>query len=156
MVAPGTPTGLISVTAASATANGTGTFTVTETPFPNLQQGNKLVGSGAIGAAWQGRVIAISADGNTAVVGGHEDNSQQGAAWIYTRSGTAWTEQAKLVGTGNTGAAAQGLSVALSADGNTMAMGGANDNANIGAVWIFTRNGVTWAQQGNKLTPAMR
>jgi gliding motility-associated-like protein len=154
MVAPGTPTGLISVTAASATANGTGTFTVTETPFPNLQQGNKLVGSGAIGAAWQGRVIAISADGNTAVVGGHEDNSQQGAAWIYTRSGTAWTEQAKLVGTGNTGAAAQGLSVALSADGNTMAMGGANDNANIGAVWIFTRNGVTWAQQGNKLTPS--
>jgi hypothetical protein len=43
----------------------------------------------------------VSADGNTAIVGGPGDNSGTGAAWVYTRSGGAWTQQGnKLVGTG--------------------------------------------------------
>ena len=41
-----------------------------------------------------------------------------------------WSQQgSKLVGTGNTGAAVQGISVAISADGNTAIMGGAYDNS---------------------------
>jgi hypothetical protein len=63
-----------------------------------------------------------------------------------------WSQQAKLVGTGAVGAAKQGTGVAISANGNTAAVGGPADNSNAGAVWIFTRSGTTWTQQGNKLT----
>ncbi|MFX5933779.1 hypothetical protein ABTE76_19670, partial [Acinetobacter baumannii] len=51
------------------------------------QQGSKLVGTGAVGNAGQGRSLSLSADGNTAIVGGFADNSGVGAAWVYTRSG---------------------------------------------------------------------
>ncbi len=116
------------------------------------QQGAKLVGTGATGAAYQGTAVALSADGNTAIVGGPDDASNAGAAWIFVRSGGVWTQQgAKLVGTGAMGAAYQGASVALSADGNTAIIGGYKDNSNIGAFWVLTRSGTTWTQQGNKL-----
>jgi hypothetical protein len=39
------------------------------------QQGPKLVGTGAVGATQQGFSVALSADGNTATVGGPGDNS---------------------------------------------------------------------------------
>jgi hypothetical protein len=50
------------------------------------QQGQKLVGTGAVGIAQQGLSVSLSDDGNTAIVGGPEDNSYVGAAWVYTRS----------------------------------------------------------------------
>jgi hypothetical protein len=115
------------------------------------QQGNKLVGSGAgepplpLG---QGMSVALSADGNTAIVGGWGTE----AAWVFTRSGDAWTQQGKkLIGTGAGGNARQGMSVALSSDGNTAIVGGWSDNGRTGAAWVFTRSGSVWAQQGKKL-----
>ena len=55
--------------------------------------------------------MALSADGNTALIGGPGDNSARvGAAWVFTRSGGVWTQQgAKLVGTGAIGHARSGL-----------------------------------------------
>jgi hypothetical protein len=93
------------------------------------QQGPKLVGSGAVGDAQQGGSVAMSGDGNTAIVGGIGDNSGTGPAWVYTRSNGAWTQQgSKLVGTGSIGQFAhQGSSVAFSADGNTAIVGGPGD-----------------------------
>src|SRR5262245_33988454 len=77
-----------------------------------LQQGNKLVGTGAASAATQGQSVALSADGNIAIVGGPFDNSGTGAAWVFTRSGGAWSQQgSKLVGAGAVGASNQGYSV---------------------------------------------
>jgi hypothetical protein len=127
-----------------------------------MQQGEKLVGTGAVGNARQGMSVALSADGNTAIVGGWSDNSTTGAAWVFTRSGSVWTQQGKkLVGTGAVGNARQGMSVALSADGNTAIVGGPSDNARTGSVpfglgaagaaWVFTRSAGVWTQQGNKL-----
>jgi len=117
-----------------------------------IQQGNKLVGTGAVGSARQGVSVSISADGNTAIVGGAEDNSEAGAAWVYTQSAGVWTQQgSKLVGTGAVGNAQQGVSVSLSADGNTAIVGGGKDNGNAGAAWVYTRGGGVWAQQGSKL-----
>jgi uncharacterized repeat protein (TIGR01451 family) len=116
------------------------------------QPGGKLVGTGAIGAAWQGWSGSLSADGNTAMVGGRSDNSNAGAAWMFTQSGGVWSQQGpKLVGTGAVAIAAQGYSVSLSADGNTAAVGGPGDNRGAGAAWIFTRSGGVWTQQGSKL-----
>jgi hypothetical protein len=120
------------------------------------QQGPKLVGTGAVGTSAQGYSVALSADGNTAIVGGAGDNSTFGAAWVFTRSNGAWVQQgSKLVGTGAIVAPNQnlnqGISVALSADGNTALVGGQGDNSSVGAAWVFTRSGAVWTQQGPKL-----
>src|SRR5260221_644624 len=78
------------------------------------QQGAKLVGSGAVGDAQQGISASLSADGNTAMVGGYFDNNGDGAAWVWTRSGGAWTQQGtKLVGSGAAGKACPGESPSL-------------------------------------------
>jgi hypothetical protein len=126
------------------------------------QQGKKLVGSGFVGSARQGTSVALSADGNTAIVGGWSDNGKAGAAWVFARSGGVWKQQGKkLVGSGAVGSPRQGTSVALSADGNTAIVGGPGDNpwdlsvpfglGAAGAAWVFTRNSGQWTQQGNKL-----
>ncbi len=116
------------------------------------QQGSKLVGSGAIGGQiLQGTSVAISADGNTALVGGSGD-SGTGAVWIFTRSGNVWTQHgSKLVGTGGVGQQNQGTSLAVSADGTTFATGGPIDQGYLGAVWVFVKVGNDWVQQGEKL-----
>jgi hypothetical protein len=101
----------------------------------------------AVGPAEQGNSVALSADGNTAIVGGPLDSSDTGAAWVFTRSGTVWTQQQKLVGTGAVGNARQGTSVALSSDGSTAILGGPFDNSSTGAAWVFTRSGSVWTQQ---------
>ena len=114
----------------------------------------KLVGTGAVGNAAQGASVSLSGDGNTAIVGGPGDSppnlgaiTSAGAAWVFTRSGGVWSQQAKLVGTGAIGEADQGLSVSLSGDGNTAIVGGPYDNDFAGATWVFTRSGGVWTQQ---------
>ena len=119
--------------------------------------------------------MSLSDDGNTLAVGANtedsnatglngnqNDNSMQsaGAVYVFVRSGTSWTQQA-YVKTANTAANVQfGYSVALSADGNTLAAssfdeGGASRVINgpytpgrngSGAIYIFTRAGSTWTQ----------
>jgi FG-GAP-like repeat/FG-GAP repeat len=117
-----------------------------------VQDGPKLVASDAVGAANLGYSVALSADGNTAIAGGRGDNSEVGAAWVFTRVAGMWTQQgSKLVGSGYVGAAKQGSSVALSADGNTALIGAIGDNGFAGAAWVFTRSGSTWTQQATKL-----
>jgi hypothetical protein len=75
------------------------------------QQGPKLVGTLPVGNAQEGTSVALSADGNTAIVGGQNDNSAIGAAWAYTRSNGAWGQQgSKLVGTGAVGIPGPGTS----------------------------------------------
>src|SRR6266566_7555663 len=110
----------------------------------------KLVGTGAVGTGNQGMSVALSADGNTAIVGGPGANNADrdrppsggpaGAAWVFTRSGGVWRQQAKLVGTTSEyggGLWSQGASVAVSADGNTAIVGGPSDNRTTGAAWVF-------------------
>ena len=126
------------------------------------QQGKQLVGSGAIGMARQGASVALSADGNTAMVGGWSDHDRTGAVWVFSRSRGIWSQQGKkLVGSGAVGAASQGMSLALSADGNTALIGGPSDSqwdpsvpfglGPAGAAWVFIRNEGAWTQQGEKL-----
>src|SRR5262245_18220494 len=117
------------------------------------QQGPKFVGTGAIGDAQQEIAIALSADGSTAIVGGSSDNSDTGAAWVYTRTGGVWSQQAKLVGIDITGPLSeeQGFSVSLSGDGNTAIIGAPGDNLNVGAARIYARSVGVWSQQGAKL-----
>jgi hypothetical protein len=120
---------------------------------PFMQQGKKLTGGEETGAGELGVGAALSSDGNTAIVGGPSDNGSVGAAWVFTRSGSTWTQQGpKLTGSGETGKGRFGFRVALSNDGNTALIGGPVDNSLVGAVWVFIRTGTTWEQQGEKLT----
>ena len=61
------------------------------------QQGSKIVPTDESGTAKFGTSVALSADGTTALVGGETDGGA-GAAWVYTRSGSSWTEQQKITG----------------------------------------------------------
>ena len=116
----------------------------------------KLVAADAVGLAHQGSAVSLSADGNTALVGGYKDNSEIGATWVYVRNNGKWTEQAKLVGTDVLGMTAnQGYSVALSADGNTAVVGGYGDNSFAGATWVFIRQGTTWHQQAKLISSGL-
>jgi hypothetical protein len=98
------------------------------------------------GYASQGWSVALSGDGNTAIVGGRSDNAYTGAVWVYTRSNGVWTQQgSKLVGTGAVGTDEQGWSVALSADSSTVIVPGPTDNVvlnqgvGLGAAWVFVQ-----------------
>src|SRR5437870_735631 len=113
----------------------------------------KLAGGGEIGKGFFGSSVALaSTEGNTALIGGDRDNTNVGAAWVFTRSGSTWTQQAELTGSGESGKGEFGTGVALSAAGNTAVIGGPEDNTRVGAAWFFTRSGSTWSQQGTKRT----
>jgi hypothetical protein len=110
----------------------------------------KLTDTAGAGAS-QGTAVALSSDGNTALVGVPDDASGVGAVWVYTRTNGTWnlTPQQKMVAGDALGFALQGLSVSLSGDGNTALFGGQSDNGGIGAAWVFTRpnGGATWTEQ---------
>ena len=115
------------------------------------QQGSKLYGTNADMVAYQGYSVALSADGNTAVVGADDDNNEMGAIWVFTRSGGTWTQQGnKLVGSHGVEIVYQGSSVSLSADGNTVIEGGPNDSVGIGASWVFVRSGGSLVSAGEQ------
>jgi hypothetical protein len=97
--------------------------------------------------------VALSGDGITALIGGPGYNSGVGAAWVFTRSGSTWTQLGgKLTGGGESGRGKFGMRVALSGDGDTALIGGPSDNGSAGAAWVFTRSASTWTQLGGRLT----
>ena len=138
--------------------------------FDHFGEGGAL--DGHIGSG-----VAISGDGTTLAVGAqHEASSARGingnqndesaynagAVYVFTKTGATWSQQAYIKAS-NTGSGDHfGNAVALSADGNTLAVaafwesgratginGDQNDNSipQAGAVYVFTRAGSTWTQQ---------
>jgi hypothetical protein len=118
----------------------------------------KLVGSGFVSFSGQGTSVALSADGNIAIVGGPTDNPTcqtcgglvgAGAFWVWTRNAGVWSQQGpKLIGSIGSGwneSPGVGSSVALSADGATAVVGKPDDNVQsifggvvaIGAATVF-------------------
>lgn len=135
-------------------------------------------------ADYFGRSVAVSADGSTLAVGapvegsdangvnddtlvGQADNSAwgAGAVYVFTHTGNTWQQQAYIKASNTGPGDSFGSSVALSADGNTLAVGApvegsaatgvndtlvgqANDSARgAGAVYVFTRVDTVWQQQ---------
>jgi hypothetical protein len=96
--------------------------------------------------------VAVSADGDTIAVGGP---FVRGRVWVFARSGSSWVPVgAAISGAGEEGEGFFGHSIALSEDGHTLAVGAPCDDGKQGAVWIFTRAGGGWAQQGSKISGA--
>ncbi|WP_255170519.1 right-handed parallel beta-helix repeat-containing protein [Natrononativus amylolyticus] len=98
---------------------------------------------------------AVSLDGDTAIVGAHledERGFQAGAAYVFTRDGETWSQEAKLTAEDGENLDHFGVSVAL--DGNRALVSAPYraENGNwTGAAYVFARDGETWSQEA-KLT----
>lgn len=103
--------------------------------------------------------VALTADGDTALVGCPGYRSRRGAVGVYVRNGSIWTQTALLAGRGETGPGEFGFSVTVAANGRVAAVGAPIDSRpahysgrdGIGAVWVFRRSGSGWHQEGPKL-----
>ena len=103
------------------------------------QQSIKLIGTGSTGTSAQGRSVSLSADGNILVVGGSRDNSNVGAAWIFTRSAGVWTQYgSKLTGTGSSGTSF-GIST-INSNGTTICI------TNTNSIFVFKFINSVWIQ----------
>ena len=109
-----------------------------------------MLGNDSVGQSRQGTSVALSADGNTIIVGAKDDTTN-GVVRNFTRSGNVWTQQGpKLVGVDGWHPSNyfwQGNSVAISSDGNTVLFGGPGQGGSLGAAFVFTRSAGVWTQQ---------
>jgi streptogramin lyase len=96
---------------------------------------------------------SVSVSGNTAVIGAYEKEIDptyaspdvQGAAYVFVRSGTTWSQQQELIAPDGVEGDQFGWSVSVSGD---KAVIGADDkNGNQGAAYVFVRSGTAWSQQ---------
>ena len=109
----------------------------------------KLTASDGVAFAFFG--TSVSMDGDTALIGAQTDTIagfRRGSAYVFTRSGTTWTQQSKL--TASDAAASDIFGRAVSVDGDTALIGATWDDdagSNSGSAYVFTRSGTTWTQQ---------
>ena len=131
-------------------------FTLAFTSWTNGVQQQKIQAGDRSTNFRFGCSVAISSDGNTAIAGSYGVNSYRGAAYVFTRSGTTWSEQQKLMANGGGSNDQFGRSVDISNDGNTAVITATQDDdtgIDAGSAHIFTRSGTTWSEQ-QKLLPS--
>ena len=151
--------------------SGNGNYVISGARYKNNEQGAAYIFKRAEGGtSWSqeaklvhpsptnydrfGEDVAISEYGNTVVIGVPSDDasaSNAGTAYVFVRNGTTWTQQAVLEGDTTASGDQFGSAVSISADGNIIAVGAADDDdgaTSSGVVFVFTRSGTTWTQQG--------
>jgi FG-GAP repeat/IPT/TIG domain len=111
------------------------------------EQGPMLTGAEAKGVPSSkgeefGYGVALSGEGNDALVGAPLANNERGAAWLYARSGTSWDEVRELKARGTSEAKEEhkarfGKSVSLSANAETLLVGGPAETGDEGTAWVF-------------------
>jgi hypothetical protein len=117
-------------------------------------QQQKLTASDATAEAYFGSSVSVS--GNTAVVGAYGDDApwlDSGSAYVFVRSGTAWTQQQKVTASDGMGEDFFGCSVSVSGDTAVIGAYWADKPPlwDTGAAYVFVRSGTLWTQQ-QKLT----
>jgi hypothetical protein len=92
---------------------------------------------------------SVAFDGDTALLGAYRtEPNNAGTAYVFVRSGTTWTEQARLTGLDTSAVDRFGSAVALSGDTAVVGAPGATGvAAGAGAAYVFVRSGTTWSQQ---------
>jgi hypothetical protein len=134
--------------------------------------------SNAQGGDRFGFCVSLSGDGNTLAVCGYDEDggatgvngpqnegaSGSGAAYVFVRRGTEWTQEAYVKASNTAPNAAMGSSIVLSADGNTLAVGSADEDSlspgidgdqryspvnegSAGAIYLYGRTNRAWVQQ---------
>ena len=116
-------------------------------------QQSKLQASDKASYDYFGYSVSIDSDGDTAIVGAYGEDTggaHSGSAYIFTRSGSTWTQQAKIQASDAQADDYFGISVSISGDGNTAIVSARNEDttaSNAGSAYIYTRSGSTWSQQ---------
>jgi hypothetical protein len=96
---------------------------------------------------------SVSINGNYAIVGAIADDdagTSSGSAYIFIRSGSSWSQQAKLTASDAVAGDAFGWSVDISGDYAIVGASTAGDGAGtsfVGSAYIFVRSGTSWSQQ---------
>jgi hypothetical protein len=98
--------------------------------------------------------VALSGDGSTVVAGAPDhtvgNNSDQGAAYVFSNSGGSWAQSAELTASDGGANDLLGNSVGVSGDGSTVVAGApehtVGNNSAQGAVYVFSDSGGSWAQ----------
>jgi hypothetical protein len=119
-------------------------FTRTGTTWAQQQ---KLTASDGTAQAAFGSAVALA--GNTALIGApdddHSNQTLRGSAYVFTRTGTTWTQQQKL--SANDGAPLNNFGFAVALSNETALIGAPNSNQNRGASYVFTRTSTVWTQE---------
>jgi hypothetical protein len=104
------------------------------------------------GAEWDLFGFCVSLDGDTALIGSYNDNDSgnySGSAYVFTRNGTTWTQQAKILA--SDGAEEDNFGFYVSLSGDTALIGAPYDDdneADSGSAYVFTRSsGSIWTEQ---------
>lgn len=109
----------------------------------------RLQSADVVASALFGSAVALDTTGSYLIVGA--PGTGNGAAYIFTRSGSTWTQQAKLVASDGAATDYFGCSVSIGPNANEVAIGAYLDDttggSNSGSVYIFTRSVSTWSQQ---------
>ena len=101
-----------------------------------------------------GTAVALASDGNTALISARRAQNYTGAAYVFTRQGKTWNQQAELNASDGEIGDQLGYAVALSPDGTVALLGTPNDSDQEffgGSVYVFERSGEVWTEQ-QKLT----
>ena len=112
-----------------------------------LQQ--KITPSNSSGDDYGANVAINSDTGDTAII----SHAGRDVVFIWTRSGTTWSQQAEIAPTSpNTVGGGENTvrsSVTISGDGDTIVFGDPGESA----IYAYTRSGTTWSQE-QKITPS--
>lgn len=111
----------------------------------------KLVPSDGLGVFGDAFSASVAISGDTIVIGGRNatinSNPNQGAVYVFIRSGGIWTQQRLIAGDG---AASDFFGYSVSVSGGTMVVGTPNDdvgaNVDQGSAYIFVRSGNVWSE----------
>jgi hypothetical protein len=113
----------------------------------------KLLATDGVSWDWFGH--SVSLDGDTALIGAYQDDDNgvdSGSAYVFTRTGTTWTQQAKLLASDGVAGDWFGCSVSLSGDTALIGASGVIHAADVpGSTYVFTRTGTNWTQQAKLL-----
>jgi len=107
----------------------------------------KLLAVGGAAHDYFGYYVALS--GDTALIGAVGVDSGIGAAYVFVRNGTTWTQQAKL--TPSDGGLYDEFGCCVSVSGDTALVGAYGHESGKGSAYMFVRSGTTWTQQAELL-----
>ncbi len=147
--------GALAATLQPSAARSNETRRASATVLNAFAQQSKLTASDGEAEDYFGFSVAISDDGDTAAVGVYADdigsNINQGAVYVFVRSGGAWSFQQKLTASDGRYVDEFGYAVALSGDGGMLVVGArradvASADDDRGAAYVFVRSGSTWSE----------
>ena len=110
-------------------------------------QQQKLLASDGVSNDKFGASVSINFE--SVIVGANGDDGSRGSAYVFTRNGTTWSPQQKLLASDGVVNDLFGKSVSISFD--SAVVGASGDDSSKGAAYVFARNGINWTQQ-QKLT----